>query len=443
MDVAAGIVGVLELFSDEDQHGAARQAAVERARLHIFRLRNATSSHPDLRHLDIAMELDPREERDLLEMSSSAYDTLSYPIPSTGLLCRLLIAFSKALADEKLRADTEAEAGGGSKVSSSRSPVHAASMPQADIIPYVRQQDVKPPQHILEIFFQAYVKAIGDQMPGLDTEVIGARIRDGSMSALLANALCAIGASLYDRAGQRPPVAEAHPSKVYLERASALIGAALQNPDLEGILALGVMAIRGILMGQMVSSAAIVSSAARLCIQLDLHRARPSSHRQPSPANELTNEDTERAKQIVGDDVFWMTYCLDRVTAIATARPHAIKDRDIDTPFPATLHKGEPCIFAALVRQLHYLGRLCEVSLASPSESHLSGGSEPDRATEIEIAAIGADLVGHYESLPTVLQLSAANLRRARERATRCRSSNFTSRTTWLCCIVTFFRKHP
>lgn len=402
MDVAAGIAAVLELFGPKGTVDAS-------ARLHLFRLRNGTSTHPDLRHFSIATDLSPREERELLETTSSAYDTLSYPIPVDRLSLPLINGVQRALDNDTLKAENHAD------VSVVRSPIHPSSPPPADVIPYVRQEDVKPPQRILELLFQRYVDNVGDQMPGLDTKTIGARIRDGSISALFANALCSIGASLYERVGQQPPASDALSSKVYFERARALIGVALQNPDLEAILALGVMAIRDILMGQVVSSAVLVSSAVRLCMQLDLHRARPTQHRQPSPASDAA-DGGDASKKLIADDVFWMTYCLDRITSIATARPLAIKDRDIDTPFPATMRKGEPCIFAALVRQLHYLGRLAEVALSSPVSGATSGSNDRERAREMEIAAVGADLIGHYESLPSVLQLGSANLNRAHEK---------------------------
>lgn len=416
MDVAAGIVGILELFGADDHRASARPSVDGGARLHLFRLRKAPSAQPDLRHLSVAMDLSTREEHELLESTSSAYETLSYPIPVDRLSSTLANGIQRALNDASMQVEKKAAAG---KVSPKRTAADAASPPSADVIPFVRQQDVKPPQHILELFFKAYVTAIGDQMPGLDTKVIGVRIRDGSITALLANALCAIGSSLYERVGQRPPISEALSSKVYVERARALIGSALQNPDLEAILALGVMAIRDILMGQVVSSAVLVSSAVRLCMQLDLHRAHPpQQHRQPSPTGETgsrsATDDEDASSNLIADDVFWMTYCLDRITSIATARPLAIKDRDIDTAFPATMRNGEPCIFAALVRQLHYLGRLAEVALSSPAG--MTGGAERERTREVEIAAIGADLVGHYESLPSVLQLSTANLRKAHEK---------------------------
>ncbi|KAJ1020021.1 hypothetical protein NDA16_004301 [Ustilago loliicola] len=421
MDLAAGILGIVELFAADVQRSPSRTSTDAVARLHIFRLRNGPTTQPDLRQLSIAVDLAPHEERELLELTSSAYDTLSYPIPVDRLSLPLVDSIQRALAEEKAKADKDTKANQAAPCN--RSPIRSSSVPAADVIPFVRQEDVKPPQPILELFFQAYVKAIGEQMPGLDTEVISGRIRDGSISALLANALCGIGASLYERAGQHPPISDTLSSKVYCHRARALIGGALQNPDLEAILALGVMAIRDILMGQMVSAAAITSSAVRLCMQLDLHRARPAQHRQPSPVSEAVpcaapeSEDGGRAQKLIADDVFWMTYCLDRITSLATARPLVIKDRDIDTAFPATIRRGEPCIFAALVRQLHYLGRLAEVALSTNGGAVGIGGSlERERAREMEIAAIGADLVGHYESLPSVLQLGSANLRRAHEK---------------------------
>ncbi|CCF49939.1 uncharacterized protein UHOR_03914 [Ustilago hordei] len=423
MDVAAGIVGMVELFAADAQHSPNRSPADAVAQLHIFRLRNSPPTQPDLRHMSIAMDLARHEEREMLESASSEYDSLSYPIPVDQLSLPLINSIQRrALAREKAKADKNSKPN--QVAPSNWSPVHSSSLPPAAVIPFVRQQDVMPPKPLLELFFQVYVNAVGEQMPGLDTEAIGSRIQDGSISALLANALCAIGASFYERDGLRPPSADALSSKVYSERARALIGGALQNPHLEAILALGVMAIRDILMGQMVSAAAITSSAVRLCMQLDLHRARPAQHRQPSPAFEAAphsapeSEHGGRAQKLIADDVFWMTYCLDRITSIATARPLIIKDHDIDTIFPATMRKGEPCIFAALVRQLHYLGRLAEVALSTNGGAAVGGGSgaERERARETEIAAIGADLVSQYESLPSVLQLGSANLRRAHEK---------------------------
>jgi len=420
MDVAAGIIGILEIFEAGSNREPIRSTANTSTRLHVLRLRNSPIVQPDLRHVSISADLSEQQERELLQSASPTYDTLSYPIPVDRLSTSLVDSIQPALSRERAKADESAS--GIKDASSKQSPAQAASLALADNIPFVRQEDVKPPQPILEMFFKAYTKAIGDQMPGLDTMVVGARIRNGSISALLANALCGIGASLFERAGQIPPIIEAVSSKVYIDRARALIGAALQSPDLEAILALGVMAIRDILMGQMVSSAAIVSSAIRLCMQLDLHRAPTSQHRQPSPAAEAASRDNHRGNDrgrtsdLVAEDVFWMTFCLDRITAIATARPLAIKDRDIETAFPSTLRNGEPCIFAALVRQLHYLGRLAEVAISPPVGAASGGSAERERAQEIEIAAIGDDLVAHYESLPAVLHLSSANLGRAHDK---------------------------
>lgn len=412
MDVAAGLVGVLEITSVKAQQDVARTPAGDASRLHLFRLRNSSDTGPDLRHLSISMGLSPRQERELLEAATSAsYNTLSYPIPVDRLSIPLIDGVKRALDEQALEAEKSRSAG--AHAPKTLQP-HAASPPPPDSIPFVRKQDVKPPQQILEMFFQAYVKAIGDQMPGLDTKVVASRIRDGTVSPLLANALCAIGASLHERVGQRPSIDEALSSKVYLERARALIGAALQNPDLEAILALGVMAIRDILMGQIVSSTVIVASAIRLCMQLNLHRAQPAQ-RSPSPASATS---VNAGTDFVASDVFWMIYCLDRVTSIATGQPLAIKDEDFDTAFPAAMRNGEPCIFAALVRQLHYLGRLAEVAVSTQfsASTALVDASDRARAREREISAIGADLIGHYESLPAVLQLGSTNLRRAHER---------------------------
>lgn len=406
MDVTTGIVGILEIFADEPQRNDAA------GRLHLLRLRNGHDTLPDLRHLSIAMQLSPHEERELLQATpSAAYNTLSYPIPVDRLSVPLTEGIRRALEQQRAQADHWDKNRTSLLKPSER---QAASPPPVDLIPFVRQQDVKPPQPILELFFQAYVQAIGDQMPGLDTKVIQARIRQGTISALLANALCAIGASLYERRGQRPSIDQAQSSKVYIERARALIGAALQNPDLEAILALGVMATRDILTGHMISSAVVVSSAIRLCMQLDLHRARPASRpSSPASATESDKADTK----LVADDVFWMTYCLDRITSIATARPLALKDADVEIPLPATMRNGEPCLFAALVRQLHYLGRLVEASMSGRGNATVSGaGAEREQSREREMAAIGANLVGHYESLAPVLQLGSANLARTHDR---------------------------
>ncbi|TKY86039.1 hypothetical protein EX895_004864 [Sporisorium graminicola] len=416
MDVAAGIVGILEIFGNDAQRDAVSSNDAA-GRLHLLRLRNGQDALPDLRHLSIAMQLSPHEERELLQATpSAAYDTLSYPIPVDRLSLPLTEGIRRALEQQRADSDNE-QSKSNSSSSLKTSERHAASPPPADVIPFVRQQDIKPPQAVLELFFQAYVQAIGDQMPGLDTKVIRARIRQGSISALLANALCAIGASLYERRGQRPSIDSALSSKSYLERARALIGAALQDPDLEAILALGVMATRDILTGHLISSAVVVSSAIRLCMQLDLHRARPTTpHSSPGSATESNKLGTE----LVADDVFWMTYCLDRVTSIVTARPLVIKDADIDTPFPATMRNGQPCLFAALVRQLHYLGRLVEVSMSGRANAAAAGGgggaAEREQLREREMDDIGADLVGHYDSLAPVLQLGSANLGRAHDK---------------------------
>ncbi|GAK65045.1 uncharacterized protein PAN0_007d3262 [Moesziomyces antarcticus] len=401
MDVAAGIVGIIEIFGEQAPHGVAPSPPQD-ARLHTFRLRAASALQPDLRHVSVALDLSPQQKDDLLEASSSAYDTLSYAVPVDRLSWPLSSSVRRALT---VHATESAQAVGATQTS----PVHPSALPASDAVPFLRQEDVKPPQKVLELCFAAYTRAVGEQVPGLDTEVVAQRIRDGSISALLANAMCAIGASLYERAGERLPVAEALGSKMYLRRSRALIGGALQNPDLEAILALGVMAIRDILMGEIVSSAAIVSSAMRLCMQLDLHRTRAST-----PPTSADGQEGAKKQGLRADDVFWMIYCLDRITAIATARPLAIKDHEIDTPFPATLRKGQPSIFAALVRQLHYLGRLAEVAISAP----VGPGSNPERqrVRDAEIAAAGADLVGHYESLPSVLQLSPANLERAQSK---------------------------
>lgn len=159
------------------------------------------------------------------------------------------------------------------------------------------------------------------------------------------------------------------------------------------------MAIRDILMGQMISAAVLVSSAVRLCMQLDLHRARMSG---------ADVEKREEGTDLDADDVFWMTYCLDRITSIATARPLVIKDHDINTSFPSAMRNGVPCIFSALVRQLHYLGRLVDVAVTSSSTAS-------ERTRDLEIATVETDLINHYDSLPASLRLSATNLRRAHE----------------------------
>ncbi|KAJ9478801.1 C6 transcription factor [Pseudozyma hubeiensis] len=413
MDVAAGLVGVLEVFRGDAHQDIARPSANDSGRLHIFRLRNTSATAPELLQLSIAMDMSCRQEHELLEATTrDGYDQLSYPVPVDRLSLPLIEAIQRALEDQAQAAEKSRR----ESLSTSASQPRAASPPSSDGIPFVRKQDIKPPLPVLELFFDSYLQAIGEQMPGLDTKVVASRIRDGSISALLANALCAIGASLHERVGQQPSIDGTLSSKHYLERARALIGAALQNPDLEAILALGVMAIRDILMGQMVSSAVIVSSAVRLCMQLDLHRAQPPK-RSPSPPSTAAGE--KLAGDLDASDVFWMVYCLDRITSIATARPLAIKDGDIDTVFPATMRDGKPCIFAALVRQLHYLGRLAEVSTSSRVGATIAKGDASERArareTEREVAAVGADLIGHYESLPSALQLGPVNLRRAHE----------------------------
>ncbi|EST05899.2 hypothetical protein PSEUBRA_004947 [Kalmanozyma brasiliensis GHG001] len=399
MDVAAGLVGVLEISDMDAQRGHARVSAESVGRLHLFRLRHgSTDAVPDLRHLNIAMDLPLAERRELLETTSSPYNTLSYPIP-VDRLSRPLVEVMRRGHHEK-QEEQQVKHGRASNVGTGAA--LRSFPPPSDSIPIVRKEDIKPPQAIQELFLQAYIRAIGEQMPGLNTNVVAARIRDGSISALLANALCAIGASLYERRGQRPSIGEALSSKVYVERARALLGAAIQNPDIEAILALGVMAIRDILLGQTISAAVIVSSAVRLCMQLDLHRSR--AKKPPS-----TQEGDDAVTKLKADDMFWMIYCLDRITSIATARPLAIKDRDIDTPFPATMRNNEPCIFAALVRQLHYLGRLVDIAVSG-------AGTNADRTRDLELAAIAADLNAHYTSLPATLLLSKTNLNLAQDR---------------------------
>ncbi len=194
-------------------HGVAPSPPQD-ARLHIFRLRAASALQPDLRHVSVALDLSPQEKDDLLEASSSAYDTLSYAVPVDRLSWPLSSSVRRALT---VHATESAQAVG----STQTSPVHPSALPASDVVPFLRQEDVKPPQKVLELCFAAYTRAVGEQVPGLDTEVVAQRIRDGSISALLANAMCAIGTSLYERAGERLPVAEALGSKVYLRRSRA------------------------------------------------------------------------------------------------------------------------------------------------------------------------------------------------------------------------------
>ncbi|PWZ01487.1 hypothetical protein BCV70DRAFT_75060 [Testicularia cyperi] len=396
MDVASGILGIVEIRepSRSDQNERVSSAA---CRLHVFRMKRVTNdplSKPDLRHCSIALDLSSADEQELRQRSSS-FDTLTYPMPVDRLAFPLTAAVRRTLAALE---SVEAAASRDSNKIRSPSPLHSGGT-KVDGALFTDRSEARPTSHVTELFFRAFVDEIGEQMPGLEIDVVLRRIRDEKISPLLANALCCIGASLYERAKLQPQIPDTLSSEAYLIRARALIGSALCTDDVETILALGVMCIRDILVGLMTSAAAIISSAMRMCMQLDLHRAR--SPRYSAPEGEF-DEST----------VFWMVYCLDRVMALNTARPVTIKDQDIDLAFPPTMHKSEPCIFSALVRQLHYAGRFSDVACANERSSR-----DPDRelAQEQELAAIESDIVGHYESLPAALRLSNSNLRRAYE----------------------------
>lgn len=391
MDIVAGILGIIEVKMTNDADSV--HTPLRNSRLHVFRLLNAAHSVPDLRHCSIALDLTSSDEREL-RRNSTSYNALGYPIPLDRLKFPLDGSALRVLTDLKIKS---AEARERSRMYR-RSPIHSASDEHDTIVP-TSHRDLKPPRAVIEEFFQAFHQQVGEQMPGLDFDLIGERIRDGTVSSLLANAICCIGACIYEHAGKRLPLPEALSSEDYLRHSRALIGSALGKENLENVLALGVIGIRDILMGLWTSAATIVSSAMRLCIQLDLHRAQ-SLPPTPSTAHELD-----------GSTLFWMIYSLDRITALSTAKPTTIKDRDIDVAFPPTMRKSEPSIFSALVRQLHHAGGLAEIQSAAGRSADI----ERERAAERDLLVIEENLVGHYESLPTSLRLNAANLRRAHE----------------------------
>ncbi|SJX65408.1 uncharacterized protein SRS1_15679 [Sporisorium reilianum f. sp. reilianum] len=225
-------------------------------------------------------------------------------------------------------------------------------------------------------------------------------LENGSMPAILANAVCAVAARFSDRPELRK-VARKSSGDPFSEMAKILIIPLLSFPSIEVIEALILLSYAEFAAGSDSGLWMYVGMALRMAQDLGLqHEVSIQS---------IPNEKHQEKARLL----FWAVIGLDRITTFGTGRPVSIRETEIDIELPRLSEgsdmKDETVVFGHVVRILLLRGRMGELLNRREKEE----SSTSAETTKRDLTRMWFELAQSYSVLPANLHFNVQTFQKS------------------------------
>ena len=268
-----------------------------------------------------------------------------------------------------------------------------------------------PLPHVHGPLFDLYFRHVSHHFPSFSRRRMSERFATNTMSHLIANSICAIGARFSDQAQGDPAKASAP----FITKAQEFVVSSLHIPTHDTCSALLLLAWACYGQGSESGLWQFGGLAIRMCIDLGAHEVIETYE---SPAHQL------RIKRLL-----WSIYITDRVISFATGRKVTLTDDMIEVPLPEDadffpdssrdtecdpIEMVEPVPFVQLVKLMVICGRLANV-LNGRRGRKMTFGEEPDTSRE-ELPKLQISLIQFISTLPPSLQWTLDNFKHQQAR---------------------------
>ncbi|KAJ9475339.1 C6 transcription factor [Pseudozyma hubeiensis] len=252
-------------------------------------------------------------------------------------------------------------------------------------------------EHLVTLFLTHFKPS---WCPWMEADELKNGVENGSMPAILANAVCAVAARFSNRPELRkaPRKSSGDP---FSEMAKILIIPLLSFPSIEVIEALILLSYSEFAAGSDSGLWMYVGMALRMAQDLGLqHEVSIQS---------IPNEKHQEKARLL----FWAVIGLDRITTFGTGRPVSIRESEIDIELPklgeSSDMKDETVVFGHVVRILMLRGRMGELlNRREREESSVSA-----ETTKRDLTRMWFELAQSYSDLPANLHFNVQTFQKS------------------------------
>ncbi|KAJ1018101.1 hypothetical protein NDA16_004968 [Ustilago loliicola] len=252
-------------------------------------------------------------------------------------------------------------------------------------------------EHLVSLFLTHFKPS---WCPWMEDDELKNGVENGSMPAILANAVCAVAARFSNRSELRK-VARKSSGDPFSEMAKILIIPLLSFPSIEVIEALILLSYAEFAAGSDSGLWMYVGMALRMAQDLGLqHEVSIQS---------IPNEKHQEKARLL----FWAVIGLDRITTFGTGRPVSIREGEIDIELPKLSEgsdmKDETVVFGHVVRILMLRGRMGELlNRREREESFVSA-----ETTTRDLTRMWFELAQSYSDLPANLHFNVQTFQKS------------------------------
>lgn len=252
-------------------------------------------------------------------------------------------------------------------------------------------------EHLVSLFLTHFKPS---WCPWMEDDELKNGVENGSMPAILANAVCAVAARFSNRPELRK-VARKSSGDPFSEMAKILIIPLLSFPSIEVIEALILLSYAEFAAGSDSGLWMYVGMALRMAQDLGLQH-------EVSIQSILNEKHQEKARLL-----FWAVIGLDRITTFGTGRPVSIRESEIDIELPRLSEssdmKDETVVFGHVVRILMLRGRMGELlNRREREESPISA-----ETTKRDLTRMWFELAQSYSDLPANLHFNVQTFQKS------------------------------
>lgn len=252
-------------------------------------------------------------------------------------------------------------------------------------------------EHLVSLFLTHFKPS---WCPWMEDDELKNGVENGSMPAILANAVCAVAARFSNRPELRK-VARKSSGDPFSEMAKILIIPLLSFPSIEVIEALILLSYAEFAAGSDSGLWMYVGMALRMAQDLGLqHEVSIQS---------IPNEKHQEKARLL----FWAVIGLDRITTFGTGRPVSIRESEIDIELPKLSEgsdmKDETVVFGHVIRILMLRGRMGELlNRREREESPISA-----ETTKRDLTRMWFELAQSYSDLPPNLHFNVQTFQKS------------------------------
>ncbi|SNX87607.1 uncharacterized protein MEPE_06317 [Melanopsichium pennsylvanicum] len=252
-------------------------------------------------------------------------------------------------------------------------------------------------EHLVSLFLTHFKPS---WCPWMEDDELKNGVENGSMPAILANAVCAVAARFSNRSELRK-VPRKSSGDPFSEMSKILIIPLLSFPSIEVIEALVLLSYAEFAAGSDSGLWMYVGMALRMAQDLGLQH-------EVSIQSIPTEKHREKARLL-----FWAVIGLDRITTFGTGRPVSIRENEIDIELPRLSEgsdmKDETVVFGHIVRILMLRGRMGELLNRRDKEEN----SVSANTTKRDLTRMWFELAQSYSDLPANLHFNVQTFQKS------------------------------